>query len=343
VRPAKHFPAWPIVFIILSILNEKNLIFGVVVERVTLSPVPIAVFQAVLVATMIFTRTLNRESAAMVLILLVGFFAGFLGGNAATLALAGLVVLFNFVAITIPLAARTRTVATYAKASALPVGDGAERPTQRPKGSRILLVDLISTAGTMLVLFGLAVLASIPPSVLALAMAFVLVVPIGVTVLDVVFRIMIPPHMGFYHPALTHHLPDEADHAIGVQLGNLTVFLCTRCTGMITGLLSAIYIFASLSLYIPPFTALIIDIFLPMPIFIDWGLQRLGVHKSTTVSRTLTGSICGLGFYFLTFTIGEYALASSILLGIYFVIFFVIYFISYRIGYPFEESGLVPE
>jgi uncharacterized membrane protein len=220
--------------------------------------------------------------------------------------------------------------------NAMPSPGEEERPSRWPKGKHILLVDLVSTAGTVLVLFGLAGLPSMPPSVLALAMAFVLVIPAGVLLLDATFRVAIPPHMGFYHPVLTHHLPDEADHAIGVQLGNLTVFLCTRCTGMITGLLSAIYIFASLSLYIPPLTALIIDIFLPMPIFIDWGLQRLGVHKSSTISRTVTGSICGLGFYFISFTIEGYALASAILLGIYFVIFFAIYFASYRLGYPFE-------
>jgi len=144
-----------------------------------------------------------------------------------------------------------------------------------------------------------------------------------------------------YNAALTHHVEEDADHAIGIVLGKLTVFLCTRCTAMLSGLFFSMYTFATLRLNIDPFMAFFLDIFIPAPVFIDWGLQRFGYRKATTRSRLITGALTGFGFALVPHASPGYALHAAIVLISYFAIFFLIYFISARRGY-YNKDDLEP-
>ncbi len=145
-----------------------------------------------------------------------------------------------------------------------------------------------------------------------------------------------------YNSALTHHIIEDADHAIGVKMGKLTIFLCTRCTAMLSGLFFTMYAFAALKLDIDPFLAFFLDIFIPAPVFVDWGLQRFGYRKATTRSRTITGALTGLGFALVTLASPDYAFHAAIVLISYFAVFFLIYILSARHGYyQKEDEGVI--
>ncbi len=160
-----------------------------------------------------------------------------------------------------------------------------------------------------------------------------LTIVLAIIVLHVIFFGVYKVPVDVYTAALAHHIEDDADHSIMVTFGNLTTYLCTRCTGMILGISVVFYFFQTVGIVIPSLVALIMDIFVPMPIFIDWGTQRLGYRKSTTNSRLFTGALTGFGFFLLTFSIIEYPVISGLVLCAYFVIFFLIYFLSFRRGY----------
>lgn len=141
-----------------------------------------------------------------------------------------------------------------------------------------------------------------------------------------------------YNPVLTHHMIEDSDHTIGVKIGKVTVFFCTRCTAMLSGLFFSMYTFATLRVGIDPFLAFFLDIFIPAPVFIDWGLQRFGYRKATTRSRLLTGALTGLGFSLVPLASPGYAIHASIVLMSYFAVFFLIYFLSARRGYYQKED-----
>ncbi len=152
-------------------------------------------------------------------------------------------------------------------------------------------------------------------------------------VLIVGFLILPGEPRAIYNPALTHHMVEDSDHAIGVKIGKVTVFFCTRCTAMLSGLFFSMYAFATLRLDIDPFLAFVLDIFIPAPVFIDWGLQRFGYRKATTLSRILTGALTGLGFSLVPLASPDYSVHAMIVLMFYFAVFFLIYFLSARHGY----------
>lgn len=188
---------------------------------------------------------------------------------------------------------------------------------------------------------GLAVLVTVlvapwPGAAAALAFAWTgaVAIPATVAVLHVAFVVLVKERVFVYHPLLTHHLIEEADHAIPATFGKLTVFTCTRCTGMFAGVALSAYTLFVLAIRIPPVVAFVMDIFVPMPIFFDWGTQRLGYRTSSTASRVMTGALTGFGFYLLTFTAPDYTLPAGLVLLAYFVIFFLIYYVSGRRGYP---------
>jgi uncharacterized membrane protein len=141
-----------------------------------------------------------------------------------------------------------------------------------------------------------------------------------------------------YNPALTHHMIEDADHTIGVKIGKVTVFFCTRCTAMLSGLFFSMYGFATLRLGIDPLLAFVLDIFIPAPVFIDWGLQRFGYRKATTRSRIATGALTGLGFSLVPLASPGYSIHAAIVLMSYFAVFFLIYFLSARHGYYQKED-----
>ncbi|MBD3188012.1 DUF2085 domain-containing protein [Candidatus Bathyarchaeota archaeon] len=163
-----------------------------------------------------------------------------------------------------------------------------------------------------------------PPFVFVVLLA--LLVPI--LVLDLLHHVIFKKRRVVYTPALTHHIDEDADHTIPATFGNVTVYFCTRCAGMILGVLLTIHFFTTFSVEISGFLALVLDIFIPLPIFIDWGTQRFGFRQSTTISRLITGGLTGTGFYILTYATLEYPIASSIVLASYLVALFLIYIIS---------------
>lgn len=151
--------------------------------------------------------------------------------------------------------------------------------------------------------------------------------------LMILFLVSPPAPRSIYNAILTHHVIEDADHTIGVKIGKVTFFLCTRCTAMLSGLFFSMYAFATLRLVIDPFMAFFLDIFIPAPVFIDWGLQRFGFRKARTWSRILTGALTGLGFALVPQASPDYAIHVAIVLMSYFAVFFIIYFTSARRGY----------
>ncbi|MHA1372184.1 MAG: DUF2085 domain-containing protein, partial [Promethearchaeota archaeon] len=162
--------------------------------------------------------------------------------------------------------------------------------------------------------------------------AYVFLFPCFIFLLDLFFRLLFRRGSSFYHVLLTHHNIDEKDHAISIRIGNLDVYFCTRCFGTIIGILLAYYIIGSFDLAVDPLTALIIDVFMPIPVFLDWGSQHLGLRKSTTVSRLITGATTGVGLYLLSFTFSNFMIYSSLLLIFYFSLLFLIYILGFKLS-----------
>jgi uncharacterized membrane protein len=165
----------------------------------------------------------------------------------------------------------------------------------------------------------------------------------GVTVFLFLAFVALPGDAkAIYNPALTHHVIEDSDHVIGVKFGKVTVFFCTRCSGMLVGLFLSLYAFSSIQLGISPFVAFVLDIFVPAPVFIDWGLQRFGRRKATTWSRIMTGVLTGFGFALIPQAAPDYSLHASIVLMSYFAVFFLIYFLSARRGYYDKDIEVHP-
>ncbi|MHA1794446.1 MAG: DUF2085 domain-containing protein [Promethearchaeota archaeon] len=168
----------------------------------------------------------------------------------------------------------------------------------------------------------------------------VFIYPLGFILLYFVFFRLFPRKKEIYNVFLTHHDIEQSNHTIKLTIGNFSLFLCTRCSGMIAGLALSSYFFLTFNIYISPFNALILDIFIPLPVFIDWGTQKFGFRTSNTFSRILTGGLTGLGFQLLSISMKEYMIWSGLLLIIYFSILFFLSFISFDRSFSFDDENV---
>jgi len=130
----------------------------------------------------------------------------------------------------------------------------------------------------------------------------------------------------------THHTIYDSDHAIPIYIGGYNFFVCTRCTGMIIGIIIGLFIQSVLKLgfYIDmdPNLVFLLTLLSPIPGIIDWGVQKLGFIKSNDYKRILTGILVGMAIHFLTL-MDPKDIRAPILLITYFSIFvFLIIFSS---------------
>jgi len=163
----------------------------------------------------------------------------------------------------------------------------------------------------------------------ALLSAMILV-PILLIIYD---KVLASTERHLYYLGLTHHPLSASDHTFYFQFGRTKLYLCSRCSGMIIGIIMSIF-FTHLvqQIFDTQFSsevALLITIIFPIPGLIDWGTQKLLFRTSTTESRLLTGFIIGVAAHFISFT-GEYYFLTIFIVTFYFVILIILIFFSQR-------------
>jgi len=163
----------------------------------------------------------------------------------------------------------------------------------------------------------------------ALLSAMILV-PILLIIYD---KVLASTERHLYYLGLTHHPLSASDHTFYFQFGRTKLYLCSRCSGMIIGIIMSIF-FTHLvqQIFDTNFSseaALLITIIFPIPGLIDWGTQKLLFRTSTTESRLLTGFIIGVAAHFIAFT-GEYYFLTIFIVTFYFVILIILIFFSQK-------------
>lgn len=159
------------------------------------------------------------------------------------------------------------------------------------------------------------------------------VVPVIILIIDRILHKLANPFNAVYSMVLTHHTPFQSDHAIPLKIGGYYLFFCTRCTGMVFGIITAIFIESILTegfrINIPETVAFYIALFSAIPGLIDWGTQKMGLRKSTDASRIITGLMIGTGMHMIG-QARSLQTAVTILLIVYFTIFGLLLFLGYR-------------
>ena len=160
--------------------------------------------------------------------------------------------------------------------------------------------------------------------------SIVFVVPILLVLYDKVFA---ASEKHLYYMFLTHHPVSASDHTFYLKFGRTKVYFCSRCSGVILGGLSSLFLTYLLerifNARVSSEIALIIIIVLPIPGLVDWGTQRLLLRKSTTGSRLFTGFILGSALHFMSFTYKYYFFTVLILIS-YFTVFFVLVYFGHK-------------
>ena len=129
---------------------------------------------------------------------------------------------------------------------------------------------------------------------------------------------------------LSHHRPEKLHRTIRVSFRGRNVYLCARCTGIYSGILS-VFVAWFLGFDFPTWLYLPLLSLLPVPSSVDWITQSCKLRESRNPIRISTGYILGIsgGIFFLMLVKGMfylflYALA---ILGAY---IFSIYVIAWK-------------
>ena len=135
-----------------------------------------------------------------------------------------------------------------------------------------------------------------------------------------------------YYMLLTHHPISASDHTFYFQFGRTKIYFCSRCSGMVIGIILSVFFTHLYQLIVnPQFSselALMVIIICPIPGLIDWGTQKLLLRTSTTESRLFTGFIIGIALHFISFT-REYYFFTLVIITVYFGIFFLFFYFYY--------------
>ncbi len=158
---------------------------------------------------------------------------------------------------------------------------------------------------------------------------------------------LIPQPGEFFNHLFTHHSLDEDDHTIIVLIGKVRFYLCTRCTAMIFGVLTTIFL-SSLAIYefnlsISSKLAMYLVIILPIFPITDWGLQAVLVRKATTFSRLITGFILGIAMQMLAFMSSEHIVLEIIIISGYFVILAILFYFRVQVRRKKYEKDALQE
>jgi uncharacterized membrane protein len=160
--------------------------------------------------------------------------------------------------------------------------------------------------------------------------SIVFVVPILLVLYDKAFA---ASEKHLYYMFLTHHPISASDHTFYLKFGSTKIYFCSRCSGVVLGGLSSLFLTYLLERIINTELiseiALILIIILPIPALVDWGTQRLLLRKSTTGSRLSTGFILGSALHFMSFTYKYYFLTVLFLI-IYFSMFGVLVYFGHK-------------
>ena len=147
-----------------------------------------------------------------------------------------------------------------------------------------------------------------------------------------------------YTEFLTHHpLTEEGiTHTFYLRGGQTKIYLCSRCSGLFLGFISSFFfthlIESIYKSYFSPELALLLCIILAIPGLVDWSLQAVRIHSSSTERRLLTGFLIGSALHMIAFTRSYYLILLVILL-IYFTIFFYfVYLKQKKVRETFERE-----
>ena len=126
---------------------------------------------------------------------------------------------------------------------------------------------------------------------------------------------------------LSHHSPKKLHRTIAVAFGGKKMYLCARCTGACSGILSTI-VLRFLGFVVPYFLYVPLVSALPAPATLDWMTQSCGLRESKNVIRVATGYLLGVaeGLILLSLASGMLQLSLMVLavVGIYFLMIYAV-------------------
>jgi uncharacterized membrane protein len=166
--------------------------------------------------------------------------------------------------------------------------------------------------------------------------SYVFVGPLLIALLDRVLRRIANPQGIVYRVFFTHHLEEQADHAVPLDFGGYQFFVCTRCSGTVSGILVMVFIDYALITYnngveiISPLLALILCISFTIPALVDWGTQKMLLRTSNDTIRLITGLMVGAAIHLLTLFVIEYPFAVLVIFIVFFGTFFILFFLGTR-------------
>ena len=92
---------------------------------------------------------------------------------------------------------------------------------------------------------------------------------------------------------LSHHDREHLNRCLKISRGETTVFLCARCTGIITGFsVNLVFLLTILNYNLQLEDILLC--FLPFPSVFDWTTQNLNLRESINKIRVTTGLLLGI-------------------------------------------------
>lgn len=92
---------------------------------------------------------------------------------------------------------------------------------------------------------------------------------------------------------LSHHPPNKLDHTIKIKFGKNPIYICARCSGLISGLIFSIA-FAKYFDKIIIISYPIIFVICLIPGTLDWIYHHLNKWKSNNIIRVSTGFLLGI-------------------------------------------------
>lgn len=99
---------------------------------------------------------------------------------------------------------------------------------------------------------------------------------------------------------LSHHPPEKLNRAIRLPFRGKNIYLCARCTGQLSGILSLLIAWF-LGFEFPAWLYLPLIAILPLSGVIDWVTQSCKLRESRNTIRVSTGFLLGVtkGLYLL--------------------------------------------
>ena len=159
--------------------------------------------------------------------------------------------------------------------------------------------------------------------------------PLLIALIDRVLRWASNPEGIAYRFFFTHHYEEQADHAIPLDFGGYQFFVCTRCSGTVSGIIFMVFIDYSMLQFfgyeiINPTIALILCIVFTLPALADWGTQKMQYRTSNDIVRLITGLFLGAAIHLLVLAMEQYVVAVIIILVVSFAAFFTMFFLGNR-------------